>query len=58
MHTQEIIARLEEHYPHAKPGLDYQNAYQLLIATILSAQCTDVRVNQVTKTLFLRYPDA
>ena len=37
MDTQEIIARLEEHYPHAKPGLDYQNAYQLLIATILSA---------------------
>ena len=58
MDTQEIIARLEEHYPHAKPGLEYQNAYQLLIATILSAQCTDVRVNQVTKSLFIHYPDA
>lgn len=34
MHTQEIIARLEAHYPHAKPGLDYQNAYQLLTAPL------------------------
>ncbi len=54
----EMIRRLEQHYFNAKPGLDYQNPYQLLVATILSAQCTDVRVNQVTKMLFVHYPDA
>jgi endonuclease-3 len=50
-----ILARL---YPDARCALDYQDPLQLLIATILSAQCTDVRVNLVTPALFSRYPDA
>jgi endonuclease III len=52
----EIIARLKTAYPDARCALDYRNAYELLCATILSAQCTDVRVNMVTPTLFARYP--
>lgn len=48
--------RLVELYPNPRCGLDFQNAYQLLIATILSAQCTDERVNMVTPALFQRYP--
>jgi endonuclease III len=48
---------LQENYPDAKCELDYQTPLQLLIATILSAQCTDDRVNLVTKSLFLKYPD-
>lgn len=51
-----ILAKLDEAYPHATCELRYENAFQLLIATILSAQCTDVRVNQVTETLFKKYP--
>jgi endonuclease-3 len=43
-------------YPDARCALNYRNAYELLCATILSAQCTDVRVNLVTPTLFARYP--
>ena len=58
MREQEIFRRLEARYPDAKPALHYENAFQLLVATILSAQCTDVRVNQVTASLFVRYPDA
>lgn len=54
----EIIALLKEAYPDARCALDYRNAYELLCATILSAQCTDVRVNLVTPTLFARYPTA
>jgi endonuclease-3 len=54
----EYIRRLEQTYPAAKCSLDYTNAYQLLVATILSAQCTDVRVNIVTPALFARFPDA
>jgi endonuclease-3 len=50
--ANEIIAVLEQLYPDAKAELDYRNAYELLIAVILSAQCTDVRVNQVTRVLF------
>jgi endonuclease-3 len=50
-----LLARL---YPDARCALDYGNPLQLLVATILSAQCTDVRVNQVTPALFARYPDA
>jgi endonuclease-3 len=50
-----ILAQL---YPDAHCALHYQNPLQLLIATILSAQCTDVRVNLVTPALFARYPDA
>ena len=54
----EDIRRLEETYPEAKCSLDYRNPYELLVATILSAQCTDVRVNMVTPDLFARFPDA
>ena len=51
-----ILAKLDEAYPDATCALNHKNAFQLLIATILSAQCTDVRVNEVTKTLFPKYP--
>jgi len=53
-----ILAKLDEAYPDATCELNHENAFELLIATILSAQCTDVRVNQVTATLFKKYPDA
>jgi len=53
-----ILAKLDEAYPDATCELNHENAFQLLVATILSAQCTDVRVNQVTETLFKKYPDA
>jgi endonuclease-3 len=49
---KEVIERLEALYPDAKAELDFKNPFELLIAVILSAQCTDVRVNQVTKVLF------
>jgi endonuclease III len=52
-----ILTKLDEAYPNATCELNHENAFQLLIATILSAQCTDVRVNQVTETLFKKYPD-
>jgi endonuclease III len=52
-----ILAKLDEAYPSATCELKHENAFQLLISTILSAQCTDVRVNQVTETLFKKYPD-
>jgi len=51
-----ILAGLDEAYPSATCELNHDNAFQLLIATILSAQCTDVRVNEVTATLFPKYP--
>jgi len=51
-----ILKKLDEAYPNAVCELNHENAFQLLIATILSAQCTDVRVNQVTATLFKKYP--
>jgi len=50
-----ILAGLDAAYPEATCELNYSNAFQLLIATILSAQCTDVRVNQVTQELFKKY---
>jgi endonuclease-3 len=53
-----IRALLAKLYPAAKCALNYENPYQLLVATILSAQCTDVRVNLTTPALFKRYPDA
>ncbi len=53
-----ILAKLDEAYPVATCELKHENAFQLLISTILSAQCTDVRVNQVTATLYKKYPDA
>ncbi|SEJ10039.1 endonuclease III [Demequina mangrovi] len=49
---------LAEVYPDAHCELDHRDAFELLVATVLSAQCTDVRVNQVTPALFARYPDA
>lgn len=49
------LQALDRLYPDAKPGLHFQNAFQLLIATILSAQCTDVRVNMITAELFRTY---
>jgi endonuclease III len=53
-----ILAKLDEAYPTATCELRHENAFQLLISTILSAQCTDVRVNQVTQTLYKKYPNA
>jgi endonuclease-3 len=50
--TQSIIDRLESAYPTAKCELNYSTVFELLVAVILSAQCTDKRVNEVTKTLF------
>lgn len=52
-----ILKALKKHYPDAHCALDYKNPFQLLIATILSAQCTDERVNKVTPPLFKKYPD-
>jgi endonuclease-3 len=52
-----ILAKLDEAYPHATCELKHENAFQLLVSTILSAQCTDVRVNQVTGTLYKKYPN-
>lgn len=54
--AQRILARLEVAYPTADCALRHENAYQLLVAVVLSAQCTDERVNQVTPALFARYP--
>lgn len=54
----EILRLLHAEYPDARCELDFSNPLELLVATILSAQCTDERVNQVTPTLFARYPDA
>src|ERR1700736_2996149 len=51
-----ILSRLDEAYPNATCELKHANPFQLLISTILSAQCTDVRVNQVTELLYKKYP--
>ena len=56
-HATLVLERLLAHYPDAHCALDHRNAYELLAATILSAQCTDKRVNMVTPALFARYPD-
>ena len=53
----EIIRLLEQEYGEAECALHHEDAYQLLVATILSAQCTDARVNMVTPALFRRFPD-
>ena len=53
----QILTRLQQEYPDATTELNHDNAFQLLVATILSAQCTDVRVNLVTPALFARYPE-
>lgn len=54
--AQSLYRKLQSLYPDAHCELDYKNPYQLLMATILSAQCTDVRVNMVTPILFKKYP--
>lgn len=56
--ARRIFSLLHKAYPDAHCELDHANAYQLLVATILSAQCTDARVNMVTPALFARFPDA
>lgn len=55
---QELQARLREAYPEARCALDHRDPFQLVVATVLSAQCTDARVNLTTPALFARYPDA
>lgn len=55
-HVTQIIARLRATYPDAHCELDYETPIQLLVATILSAQCTDARVNMTTPALFERFP--
>lgn len=55
---QRILDTLEAHHPNATTELNFGNDFQLLIAVILSAQCTDKRVNMVTEGMFQRYPDA
>jgi endonuclease-3 len=54
----QLLERLGELYPHATCSLDWRTPYELLIATMLSAQCTDERVNLITPALFERCPDA
>ncbi|MBM3465399.1 MAG: endonuclease III [Armatimonadetes bacterium] len=56
--VQKIIEILKQTYPDARCALDHTNAYELLVATIMSAQCTDKRVNMVTPEVFRKYPDA
>lgn len=53
--AKKILSLLKKEYPGARPELHYSNPLELLVATILSAQCTDQRVNQVTETLFKKY---
>ena len=56
--TRRVLEKLAVQHPGADTELHFADAYQLLVATILSAQCTDARVNEVTPALFRRYPDA
>src|SRR5215470_14449284 len=56
--TKRIIETLATQHPNADTELHYRNAFELLVATILSAQSTDARVNMVTPALFARFPDA
>lgn len=56
--ASDVLQRLTQLYPDATCSLTYESPVQLLVATILSAQCTDERVNKVTPALFARYPDA
>ena len=55
--SEKIIALLKKEYPNSKCSLNYESPHELLVATILSAQCTDHRVNQVLPDLFKKYPD-
>jgi endonuclease-3 len=54
--VKDILKRLDERYPNVKCALHHNSAWELLVATILSAQCTDARVNMVTPVLFAKYP--
>lgn len=56
--AERLAPRLAELYPNLRISLDWETPLELTVATVLSAQCTDERVNQVTKDLFPRYPDA
>ena len=53
--AQKVVEVLKRNYPDSKCSLNYSSPHELLIATILSAQCTDHRVNQVTQNLFKKY---
>ena len=53
-----VVSHLKEEYPDSKCSLHYKTSFQLLVATILSAQCTDERVNKVAQNLFAKYPEA
>jgi endonuclease-3 len=55
-YVRKVLAFFDEYYPEAGCGLKFKNPFQLLAATVLSAQCTDARVNQTTPALFARYP--
>lgn len=55
-HASKIFQRLQKHYPDSQCSLTFQKPHELLVSTILSAQCTDKRVNQVTAGLFRKYP--
>ena len=56
-HPRRVLRELVALYPTVVCGLDFRNAFELLVATVLSAQCTDARVNKVTPALFARFPD-
>lgn len=56
--NRRILEELRRLYPDARPALAFENPWQLLVAVILSAQCTDVKVNRATPALFAAYPDA
>src|SRR5512136_2800799 len=56
--TRRLADLLAKEYPEARCALDHRGPFELLIATILAAQCTDERVNQITPALFERFPDA
>jgi endonuclease III len=58
LQARRVVKALKEHYPDAECALIHDGPFQLLVATILSAQCTDARVNLVTPHLFARFPDA
>ncbi|MDP6057953.1 MAG: endonuclease III, partial [Pirellulaceae bacterium] len=57
-YAKDVYKKLQKLYPDAHCALRHDNAYELLVATILSAQCTDARVNMVTESLFKKYPSA
>tara|TARA_Y100000814_G_C12173387_1_gene348747 strand:+ start:18 stop:659 length:642 start_codon:yes stop_codon:yes gene_type:complete len=54
----EVVSKLRAEYPNSKCSLNFETPFQLLVATILSAQCTDERVNKVTSKIFPKYPDS